>query len=138
MPQGGMDALENQDPLTIKAFQYDMVCNGYECASGSIRIHDVELQKRIFRICNFSDEEAEKKFGFLLNAFKYGPPPHGGIAPGIDRMVMIMSEQNSIREVIAFPKNSFAVSPMDESPNDVDQKQLDELKIYFKLDEDKK
>ena len=115
-----------------------MVCNGYECASGSIRIHDVELQKRIFRICNFSDEEAEKKFGFLLNAFKYGPPPHGGIAPGIDRMVMIMSDQNSIREAIAFPKNSFAVSPMDESPNDVDQKQLDELKIYFKLDEDKK
>ena len=80
------------------------------------------------------DEEAEKKFGFLLNAFKFGPPPHGGIAPGIDRLVMIMSEQNSIREAIAFPKNSFAVSPMDDCPNDVDQKQLDELKITFKLD----
>lgn len=134
MPQAKYIPTLEQNPGEVRGDLYDMVVNGYECASGSIRIHDIELQKRIFRICNFSDEEAEKKFGFLLNAFKYGPPPHGGIAPGIDRMVMIMTEQSSIREVIAFPKNSFAVSPMDDCPNDVDQKQLDELKICFKTD----
>ncbi len=132
MPQAKfIDTLE-QNPGEVRGDLYDMVVNGYECASGSIRIHDVELQKRIFRICNFTDEEAEKKFGFLLNAFKYGPPPHGGIAPGIDRMVMIMSEQSSIKEAIAFPKNSFAVSPMDDCPNDVDQKQLEELHLAIK------
>ncbi|MCQ2398108.1 MAG: aspartate--tRNA ligase, partial [Sphaerochaetaceae bacterium] len=129
MPQAQyIDTLE-KDPGAVRGDLYDMVVNGYECASGSIRIHDVELQKRIFRICNFSDEEAEKKFGFLLNAFRFGPPPHGGIAPGIDRMVMIMCEQTSIKEVIAFPKNSFAVSPMDDCPNDVDVKQLEELHL---------
>lgn len=135
MPQAKyIDTLE-ENPGEVRGDLYDMVCNGYECASGSIRIHDVELQKRIFRICNFSDEEGEKKFGFLLNAFKFGPPPHGGIAPGIDRMVMIMSEQSSIKEVIAFPKNSFAISPMDDCPNDVDQKQLDELHLIIKKEE---
>lgn len=137
MPQAKFIPTLEENPGEVRGDLYDMVCNGYECASGSIRIHDVDLQKRIFRICNFSDEEAEKKFGFLLNAFKFGPPPHGGIAPGIDRLVMIMSEQTSIKEVIAFPKNSFAVSPMDDCPNDVDQKQLDELKIYFKTEESK-
>lgn len=138
MPQARFIPTLEENPGEVRGDLYDMVCNGYECASGSIRIHDIELQKRIFRICNFSDEEAQKKFGFLLDAFKFGPPPHGGIAPGVDRMVMIMAEQTSIKEVIPFPKNSFAVSPMDESPNDVDQKQLDELKICFKLDEEKK
>ncbi len=137
MPQARFIPTLEENPGEVRGDLYDMVCNGYECASGSIRIHDVDLQKRIFRICNFSDEEAEKKFGFLLNAFKFGPPPHGGIAPGIDRLVMIMSEQTSIKEVIAFPKNSFAVSPMDDCPNEVDQKQLDELKIYFKTEENK-
>ncbi|MCR4676887.1 MAG: aspartate--tRNA ligase [Sphaerochaetaceae bacterium] len=137
MPQARyIDTLE-QNPGEVRGDLYDMVVNGYECASGSIRIHDVELQKRIFRICNFSDEEAEKKFGFLLNAFKFGPPPHGGIAPGIDRMVMIMSEQSSIKEAIAFPKNSFAVSPMDDCPNDVDAKQLEELHLAIKYPENK-
>ena len=135
MPQAKyIDTLE-ENPGEVRGDLYDMVVNGYECASGSIRIHDVELQKRIFRICNFSDEEAEKKFGFLLNAFKFGPPPHGGIAPGIDRMVMIMAEQTSIKEVIAFPKNSFAVSPMDDCPNDVDAKQLEELHLQIKYPE---
>ena len=138
MPQAQfIDSLE-KDPGAVRGDLYDMVCNGYECASGSIRIHDVELQKRIFRICNFSDEEAEKKFGFLLNAFKFGPPPHGGIAPGIDRLVMIMSEQTSIKEVIAYPKNSFAISPMDDCPNDVDAKQLEELHLQVKYPEEKK
>jgi aspartyl-tRNA synthetase len=125
-----LDTLES-DPGSVKGDLYDLVLNGYEVASGSIRIHDVELQKRIFRICNFDDETAEERFGFLLNAFRYSPPPHGGIAPGVDRMVMIMSEQTSIHEVIAFPKNTAAVSPMDDSPSEVDQKQLDDLHLII-------
>jgi aspartyl-tRNA synthetase len=125
-----LETLES-DPGSVKGDLYDLVCNGYECASGSIRIHDVELQKRIFRICNFDDETAEERFGFLLNAFRYGPPPHGGIAPGIDRMVMIMSEQTSIHEVIAFPKNTAAISPMDDSPSELDQQQLDDLHLII-------
>lgn len=129
-----IDALES-DPGSVLGDLYDLVLNGYEVASGSIRIHDVELQKRIFRICNYGDEEAEKKFGFLLNAFKYGPPPHGGIAPGIDRIVMIATGQESIHEVIAFPKNSFGVDPMDGSPEEVEQKQLDELHLAIRYPE---
>ena len=117
------------DPGSVKGDLYDLVLNGFELASGSIRIHDPELQKRVFRIVGFSEEEAEKKFGFLTEAFKYGAPPHGGIAPGLDRLVMLMAGDTSIKEVIAFPKNSFAVSPMDECPNEVDAKQLKELGI---------
>ncbi|WP_041394922.1 aspartate--tRNA ligase [Parasphaerochaeta coccoides] len=132
MPQTEYISTLESDPGSVKGDLYDLVLNGYEVASGSIRIHDVELQKRIFRICNFSDEEAEKRFGFLLDAFRYGAPPHGGIAPGIDRMVMIMAEQTSIKEVIAFPKNTAAISPMDDSPSEVDGKQLDELHLIIK------
>ncbi len=132
MPQAQYIPTLESDPGSVKGDLYDLVLNGYEVASGSIRIHDVELQKRIFRICNFTDEEAESRFGFLLNAFRYGPPPHGGIAPGIDRMVMIMAQQTSIKEVIAFPKNTAAVSPMDDSPSYVDDKQLDELHLLIK------
>lgn len=132
MPQTEYIPTLESDPGSVKGDLYDLVLNGYEVASGSIRIHDVELQKRIFRICNFSDEEAESRFGFLLNAFRYGAPPHGGIAPGIDRMVMIMADQTSIKEVIAFPKNTAAVSPMDDSPSEVDEKQLDELHLIIK------
>ena len=114
---------------------YDLVLNGYEVASGSIRIHDTELQKRIFRICAYSDESAEKAFGFLLKAFEYGAPPHGGIAPGVDRIVMIMAGESSIKEVIAFPKNTFAVSPMDDSPSILDEKQLRELSLKIDVKE---
>lgn len=129
MPQTQyLETLES-DPGSVKGDLYDLVLNGYEVASGSIRIHDVELQKQIFRICNFDDETAEERFGFLLNAFRYGPPPHGGIAPGIDRMVMIMSEETSIHEVIAFPKNTAGISPMDDSPSFLDQEQLDDLHL---------
>ncbi len=135
MPQAEYIPTLESDPGSVKGDLYDLVLNGYEVASGSIRIHDVELQKRIFRICNFSDEEAERRFGFLLNAFKYGAPPHGGIAPGIDRMVMIMAGQTSIKEVIAFPKNTAAVSPMDDSPSEVDDAQLDELHLIIKKTE---
>lgn len=129
MPQAEyLDTLES-NPGEVKGDLYDLVLNGYELASGSIRIHDVELQKRIFRICNFTDEEAEKRFGFLLNAFSYGAPPHGGIAPGIDRLAMILAGETSIKEVIAFPKNTAACSPMDDSPSWVDEEQMKELHL---------
>jgi len=121
-----------QDPASVKGDLYDLVLNGYELASGSIRIHDPALQKRIFNIVGFTDEQAEARFGFLTKAFKYGPPPHGGIAPGLDRLLMIMMGQTSIKEVIAFPKNSFAVSPMDDCPSYVDDAQLQELGISIK------
>jgi aspartyl-tRNA synthetase len=135
MPQAQYhDSLE-ADPGSVKGDLYDLVLNGYEIASGSIRIHDPELQKRIFRIVGMTDEEAQRKFGFLLEAFKYGPPPHGGIAPGFDRLVMLMAGETSIKEVIAFPKNSFAVSPMDQCPNEVDERQLKELHIKIEKEE---
>nr|AGS52977.1 aspartyl-tRNA synthetase [uncultured bacterium contig00030] len=122
------DTMES-DPGSVKGDLYDLVLNGYELASGSIRIHDTEMQKRVFKIAGFDPAEAEKKFGFLTEAFKYGAPPHGGIAPGLDRLVMIMAGFTSLKDVIAFPKNSFAVSPMDDCPSEVDQKQLNELRL---------
>lgn len=129
MPQEQfIDTLE-QEPGKVKGDLYDLVCNGMELASGSIRIHDPELQRRIFDIVGFSHQEAERRFGFLLDAFRYGPPPHGGIAPGLDRLLTIMTGESSIREVIAFPKNTMGISPMDETPSEVDQCQLDELHI---------
>jgi aspartyl-tRNA synthetase len=124
------------DPGSVKGDLYDLVLNGVELASGSIRIHDPELQKRIFKIAGFDSAEAERRFGFLTEAFKYGAPPHGGIAPGLDRLVMIMAGETTIKEVIAFPKNSFAQSPLDDSPGKIDQKQLDELHLAIK-DENK-
>lgn len=122
------DTLES-DPAAVKGDLYDLVLNGYELASGSMRINDPALQERIFEIVGYSRERAEKAFGFLVNAFKYGAPPHGGIAPGLDRLIMLMCHEDSIHEVIAFPKNNLAASPMDESPSFVDDKQLDELHI---------
>ncbi len=132
MPQAQYLKTLEEDPGSVLGDLYDLVLNGYEVASGSIRIHDIELQKRIFKICNIDGQEAEERFGFLLNAFRYGPPPHGGIAPGLDRMVMIMAGQSSIKEVIAFPKNSAGISPMDDAPAPVDQEQLDELHLCIK------
>ncbi|MGN0907440.1 MAG: aspartate--tRNA ligase [Bullifex sp.] len=135
MPQAEyLDTLES-DPGAVKGDLYDLVLNGYELASGSIRIHDIELQKRIFRICNFPDDVAQERFGFLLDAFKFSPPPHGGIAPGIDRLCMIISKVNTIREVIAFPKNTAAMSPMDDCPAPVEDLQLKELKLIVSTDE---
>jgi len=109
------------------------VANGLELASGSIRIHDPRIQKRIFSIVGLSETEAQERFGFLLGAFKYGPPPHGGIAPGLDRLVMLMCGADSIREVIPFPKNTAGISPMDDSPSPVEEKQLKELHIRLDL-----
>ncbi|MDX9898743.1 MAG: aspartate--tRNA ligase [Spirochaetia bacterium] len=136
-PQEQYHATLESDPGSVKGDLYDLVLNGFELASGSIRIHDPVLQKRIFKIVGFDEVEGEKKFGFLTEAFKYGAPPHGGIAPGLDRLVMLMAGETSIKEVIAFPKNSFAVSPMDDCPNEVDQKQLDELHLSIRYPEKK-
>ena len=138
MPQAQYHATLESDPGAVKGDLYDLVLNGFEIASGSIRIHDPDLQNRIFKIVGFSAEEAQKKFGFLVDAFKYGPPPHGGIAPGFDRLVMLMAGETSIKEVIAFPKNTFAVSPMDQCPNEVDEKQLKEIHIRIVPKEEKK
>jgi len=131
-PQEKYHATMESDPGSVKGDLYDLVLNGYELASGSIRIHDSAMQKRVFKIAGIDPAEAEKKFGFLIEAFKYGAPPHGGIAPGLDRLVMIMAGVSSLKDVIAFPKNSFAVSPMDDCPSEVDQKQLDELRITIR------
>ena len=122
------DTLES-DPGSVKGDLYDLVLNGYELASGSMRINDPALQQRIFKIVGYSAERAEKAFGFLVQAFKFGAPPHGGIAPGLDRLVMLMCHEESIHEVIAFPKNNLAASPMDECPAPVDDQQLDDLHI---------
>lgn len=127
MPQARyLNSLES-DPGSVKGNLYDLVCNGFEMASGSIRIHDPELQQRIFDIVGFPREEAERRFGFLLKSFRYGAPPHGGIAPGLDRLLMVMTGEPTIREVMAFPKNSVGISPMDESPSPVDSQQLADL-----------
>ncbi|MDR0538981.1 MAG: aspartate--tRNA ligase [Spirochaetaceae bacterium] len=126
-PQERFHASMESEPGAVLGDLYDLVLNGYELASGSIRIHDPELQKRVFAIAGFSDKEAEERFGFLTGAFKYGAPPHGGIAPGLDRLVMLMAGETSIKEVIAFPKNSFAEGLMDGCPARVNEKQLAEL-----------
>jgi len=130
-PQEQYHAILETDPGAVKGDLYDLVFNGFELASGSIRIHDPDLQKRIFKVVGYDPAEAESKFGFLTEAFKYGPPPHGGIAPGIDRLVMIMAGQTSIKEVIAFPKNSFAEGLLDDCPNVVSPEQLKELHIII-------
>lgn len=125
------------DPAAVNARAYDLVLNGNEIGGGSIRIHDSALQQKMFDVLGISREEAEEKFGFLLKAFTYGAPPHGGIALGLDRIVMLMTGAKSLRDVIAFPKNQKAQSPMDNCPDVVEQKQLDELHIALNLNEDK-
>jgi len=134
MPQERFVSDFENRPAEVKGDLYDLVCNGVELASGSIRIHDPELQKRIFRFLGLSDEEAQKRFGFLLEAFRYGAPPHGGIAPGFDRLVAMMAGEATIREVIAFPKNTLGQCPMDDSPSEVDPRQLQELHLSIRTE----
>ena len=129
MPQGGMKALEEKDPLDIKAFQYDIVCNGIELSSGAIRNHDLDIMLKAFNIAGYNQKDIESKFPSLYNAFKYGAPPHGGIAPGIDRIVMLIANEPNIREVIMFPMNQKAEDLLMSAPNIVDDKQLKELGI---------
>jgi aspartyl-tRNA synthetase len=126
-----IDLLE-KEPLKVRAHLYDLVCNGTELASGSIRIHNRALQERVMAVAGIDKEEANRRFGFLLNALEYGAPPHGGIAPGIDRIVMVLAGCESIRDVIAFPKTQKATSLMDEAPSPVDPAQLEELSIEIK------
>ncbi len=127
MPQGEMDSLENKDPLEINAFQYDIVCNGVELSSGAIRNHKPEIMYKAFEIAGYGKEDLEKKFSGMLNALKYGAPPHGGSAPGIDRIVMLLADEPNIREVIAFPMNQQAVDLMMDAPSHIDRERLEEL-----------
>jgi aspartyl-tRNA synthetase len=129
MPQGGLEALENQDPLTILAYQYDIVCNGIELSSGAIRNHQPEIMYKAFEIAGYTKEEVDTRFSGMINAFRFGAPPHGGIAPGIDRMVMLLADEPNIREVIAFPMNQKAQDLMMNAPSPVTEKQLRELHI---------
>lgn len=133
MPQGGMDALLNKDPLEINAYQYDIVCNGIELSSGAIRNHVPEIMIKAFEIAGYEAEVVKNKFSGMFNAFKYGAPPHGGAAPGIDRMVMLLLDEPNIREVIAFPLNQQAQDLMMNAPSNVSEKQLKELHIKIDL-----
>ncbi len=132
MPQGGMEALQTQDPLDILAYQYDVVCNGIELSSGAIRNHRPDIMVKAFEIAGYGPEVVESQFSCLLNAFKYGAPPHGGIAPGVDRMVMLLAGAENIREVIAFPMNQKAQDLMMGAPAEVSEKQLRELHIQIR------
>ena len=129
MPQGGMAALETQPPLDIKAYQYDIVCNGLELSSGAIRNHRPDIMYKAFEIAGHSQREVDRKFGGMIRALRYGAPPHGGIAPGIDRIVMLLADEPNIREVIAFPMNQNAQDPLMGAPSEVSSEQLWELHI---------
>jgi aspartyl-tRNA synthetase len=129
MPQGGMDALIENDPIDILAYQYDIVCNGIELSSGAIRNHRPDIMKKAFEIAGYDEETIKTKFSALFEAFHYGVPPHGGCAPGLDRIIMLLSDNENIREVIAFPFNQKAQDLMMNAPVDIDDRQLKELSI---------
>ena len=129
MPQGGMEALNTMDPLDVVAYQYDVVCNGYEMASGAVRNHDPELMVKAFEIAGYSEQEVETRFGALYNAFKYGTPPHAGAAPGVDRMIMLIANEDNLREIIAFPKNKKARDVLMGAPSNVTKEQLRDVHI---------
>jgi aspartyl-tRNA synthetase len=133
MPQGELEALNTKDPLDVLAYQYDIVCNGYELCSGAIRNHRPDLMLRAFEIAGYGPEVVEEQFGGMLNAFRHGAPPHGGLAPGIDRIVMLLAGEQAIREVIAFPLNQQGQDLMMNAPSDVEEKQLKELHVRTAL-----
>lgn len=138
MPQGGLEALKNKKPLDILAYQYDLVLNGFEISSGAIRNHDPETMYEAFKIAGYSREEVDRRFGAMINAFSYGAPPHGGNAPGLDRLLMVLNDWNSIRDIYAFPKDGQGRDLMSDSPGEVSVGQLDELGLKLNQNLDKK
>ena len=132
MPQGGLEALNTKDPLDILAYQYDIVCNGVELSSGAVRNHNLDIMIKAFEIAGYTEEDLEKKFGALYNAFQYGAPPHAGMAPGVDRMIMLLRNEENIREVIPFPMNGNAQDLMCGAPNEVSETQLREVHIKIR------
>ena len=135
MPQGGLEALETKEPLDILAYQYDLVCNGYEMASGAVRNHNPEIMIKAFEIAGYSENDVKERFGALYNAFQYGTPPHAGAAPGVDRMVMLIANSTNIREIIAFPKNKRARDLLMRAPSAVSEKQLEDVHIQLRNEE---
>ena len=129
MPQGELESLNNLNPLEIKAYQYDIVCNGVELSSGAIRNHIPELMYKLFSIAGYDRKKVDEKFSGMINALSYGAPPHGGIAPGIDRIVMLLADERNIREVTMFPMNQNAQDLMMNAPSDVSSDQLKELNL---------
>ena len=132
MPQGGLEVLENENPLDILAYQYDLVCNGYEMASGAVRNHNPEIMVKAFEIAGYTEQDVKERFGALYNAFQYGTPPHAGAAPGLDRMIMLIADSQNIREIIAFPKNKRAKDLLMRAPSNVSEQQLKD--VHIKLD----
>ena len=132
MPQGGLEALKTKEPLDILAYQFDLVLNGFEISSGAIRNHDPEIMYEAFKVAGYSQEEVDKNFSAMINAFSYGAPPHGGNAPGIDRLFMALNDWNSIRDIYAFPKDSQGKDLMTGAPCEVKKEQLDELAVWLK------
>ena len=132
MPQGGLDSLLNKDPEEVLAYQYDIVCNGVDLSSGADRNHDIEIMKKAFERAGYSEDDLKAKFSALYNAFQYGAPPHAGMAPGVDRMIMLLTEEENIREVMAFPMNSNAQDLLLGSPGEVTEQQLREVHIKLR------
>ena len=135
MPQGDLENLDFKNPLKIKAYQYDIVCNGIELSSGAIRNHIPEIMYKLFSIAGYDKNQVKEKFSGMINALSYGAPPHGGIAPGIDRIIMLLADEKNIREVTLFPMNQNAEDLMMGAPSNVEQKQLKELNL--KIDKKK-
>ncbi len=133
MPQGGLEALTQKNPLEILAYQYDLVVNGIELSSGAVRNHDIDIMLKAFTMAGYTEEEVKSKFGALYTAFQFGAPPHAGIAPGIDRMLMLLTDAQNIREVIAFPLNSKAQDLMMGAPSKVSRSQLRDIHINLNL-----
>ena len=132
MPQGGLEALNAKEPLEILAYQYDIVCNGVELSSGAVRNHDLQIMEKSFEIAGYDREALKNKFGALYQAFQFGAPPHAGMAPGVDRMIMLLRGEENIREVIAFPMNGNAQDLMCKAPGEVTEQQLREVHVKIR------